>query len=209
MRGTSPASSFSVLPSISLRHSPTLFTLRSLSSTSPLDGVVMPSAFLTLGLRKSISTKITRAPFLLSASARFVETVVLPSPGIVLVTSIAWHLPLSSRRKSFILRLRMLSWKEPDTRLFNIESVFTLCCLRFLNVTLGRVARQVWFSFMRISSGSRTVFLIAAQSIRKTKPIISPTIAPFMNVFTGLKLLYGTVGSTGSVKRFIVVLPIT
>ena len=153
MRGTSPASSFSVLPSISLRHSPTLFTLRSLSSTSPLDGVVMPSAFLTLGLRRSISTKITRAPFLLSASARFVETVVLPSPGIVLVTSIAWHLPLSSRRKSFILRLRMLSWKEPDTRLFNIESVFTLCCLRFLNVTLGSVARQVWFSFMRISSG--------------------------------------------------------
>ena len=55
----------------------------------------------------------------------------------------------------------------------------------------------------------RTVFLIAAQSARNTKPIISPAIAPFMNVFTGLKLLYGTVGSTGSVKRFIVVLPIT
>ena len=112
----------------------------------PLDASRTPSAFLTEGLRRSRSTKITLAPLWLSVSAKFTATVVLPSPGRVLVTMTTRAFCFWASRRNLMRMLRTLSRNAPSTRWFKIETFLSMVLPRRLKVTLGSVAMQVWFS---------------------------------------------------------------
>ena len=79
------------------------------ASSSPAVGFVTPSASLTEGLRRSASTRITRAPLRLRDWARLTAMVVLPSPGMVLVTRMVLYFVPASVRSSLMRRERMPS----------------------------------------------------------------------------------------------------
>ena len=85
--------------------------------------------------------------------------------------------------------LRTLSRKAPSTRWFKTETFLSMALPRRLNVTLGSVAMQVWFSRRWISSGSRMLRLVKAYSKMTSSPKNAPRKAPLQMVGTGRNAL--------------------
>ena len=73
--------------------------------------------FATEGLRKSQSISSTRRPFWARDTARFTETVVLPSPGMALETSRIFC-PFSCMAFSTRRRSRRTDSEKPDSLLY-------------------------------------------------------------------------------------------
>ena len=118
------------------------FALPLSTSTRPSECAPMPNSGLSDCLRRSPSMRMTRLPSAASASARFDATVVLPSPGTVLVMRTTFAPCFEVIRCSFRLRLRMASEKSEPVPACVSRSEGASRRVRFPRRTAGMDERQ-------------------------------------------------------------------
>ena len=101
------------------------------SSSKPADGAVIPARALTTWCRKSASTRMTRFPLCARETARLKETVVFPSPGMVLVTrTILAVFPVGCARSRRTCSAPMGTASRSPRRGFKIEMPLPAAFLR-------------------------------------------------------------------------------
>ena len=183
--------------------------LSRIRSARPIEASRMPKRSFTCWFRRSASTRITDFPLWARDRARLKDTVVLPSPGRVLVTRIMRSSSRSSSRRS---RTRSelngsASWVRMVPLSMDTPSAPDL--RRLCRCTSGICPRQ-WrlISFCR-SLGDRTVTR-PMDRIRITRqPRTAPRSPPFTAVPRPGGALEGAVGRMGSLIMERRVLPTT